>query len=128
MIGSLIHIKIYEQILAISLRLLPTVSDSFRLRVLWSMSMAGWKQTRTSITWNRVGWYSKYTKNHANIGLDALKESGFNYNWAYFRRRCKRTICASLGIGFFCVNNYQVPKTVQTFRGFVPKRVLGLYR
>lgn len=126
--GSHIHIKIYEVILAISLRLSRTVSNSFQQGAFWNMSMAGWRQTRTSIISNLAGWPSRYTKNHDNIGLDGRKESRFNLFWAYFRRHCKHTICAALAIGFFCVQSYQVPKRVQRFLGFVPITVVALYR
>lgn len=110
--GSHIHIKIYELILVISLRLLPTVSDSFPQRAFWNMSMVGWKQiaTNTNLIWN--GWRYRYTRNHGNTGFDGIKEGGFNFVWAYFRRRCKRNVCAASEIGFFCVRTYQLPKTV----------------
>lgn len=113
--GSLIHIKIYEMILVIGLRLSQSVSGSFQQRDSLSMSMADWKQTATDINSIWHGWRYRYTKNHGNTGLDALKRGGFNRNWAYFRRRCKRTVCAALRIGFFRVRNYQVLKTVQAF-------------
>ena len=78
--------------------------------------MADWKHTRMNIISIWRGWRYRYTKNHDTTGLDALELSGFNYNWAYFRRRCKRTVCTALEIGFFCAINYQLRKSVQAFR------------